>query len=218
MSLIGSGCPPESAFESVLEDWKERFQGVGLPLSPESQRGLFGELCVLNKLLERKSKSVIKTWIGPDRSLHDFVSDNWHLEVKTSTIKPGRLQIHPFSQLDPITENFYLLMVKISLNEGQSLPDLVEEIRPQISRDVGLLNHFEKMLSKEGYRHEDAGLYQQEYALEDMNFVTISEETPVLNRLKIDPDIACIHSIRWILKTEGLDFLACKKEFWDSLD
>ena len=49
--LTGSGVPTDEAFEATLEDWRGRFRSIPLRLNREKQKGLFGELCVLRKLI-----------------------------------------------------------------------------------------------------------------------------------------------------------------------
>ncbi len=212
--LVHSGCQTDEAFEAVLEDWKDRFRAIRLPLNAEKQRGLFGELCVLRELINQSGVQMVGTWVGPDRSLHDFVDEEWHIEVKTSTTNPGRLKIHPLDQLRPISEEFYLLMVEITKGDGQSLPSLVNEIQELIANSPGPLDHYEKMLAKEGYRDSDADGYEAQYALDGFFSLQITEDTPVLHEIRIDPEVACIHSLRWTLKTEVLDFQDIEDGFW----
>jgi len=214
VQLVHSGCQTDEAFEAVLEDWKDRFRVIRLPLNAEKQRGLFGELCVLRELINQSGVQMVGTWVGPDRSLHDFVDEEWHIEVKTSTTNPGRLKIHPLDQLRPISEEFYLLMVEIKKGDGQSLPSLVNEIRELITNSPGPLDHYGKMLAKEGYRDSDADRYENQYTLDGFFSLPITEDTPVLHQIRIDPEVACIHSLRWTLKTEVLDFQMINEDYW----
>jgi len=217
IQLVRSGATTDGAFEATLEDWKGRFRSVRLPLDREKQRGLFGELCVLSNLVTEKGPSTAMAWKGPARSLHDFVSPDWHIEVKTSTTSPGRLKIHPLEQLEPITEDFFLVMVEISAGEGKSLPTLVNEIREMVRLNPGAADHIEKMLSTEGYRDTDAERYDTLYELEGLHSLPITHDTPILHRIRIDPQVACIHGLRWILKTEALDFTPVEGSFWADL-
>ena len=217
IQLTRSGVATDEAFEATLEDWKGRFRSIRLPLDREKQRGLFGELCVLSRLTSEKGPSIATAWRGPARSLHDFVSHSWHIEVKTSTTNPGRLKIHPLEQLEPIAEDFFLVMVEISVGDGRSLPSLISEIREMVRLNPGAADHVEKMLSTEGYRDSDADRYDTLYELEGLHALAITHETPILHRIRIDPQVACIHGLRWSLKTEALDFFVADDAFWSDL-
>ena len=70
-----------------LEKWKSLFDKAALQgLSPEEQRGLFGELYFLRKWINQTSdlQKCVQAWIGPERSLRDFQLNDWAIEVKTS--------------------------------------------------------------------------------------------------------------------------------------
>lgn len=217
VDLVVSESDTDEAFEIVLEDWGERFRSIRAPLSLEEQRGLFGELCVLRELIRSEVSNAVTSWRGPERSLHDFVTADWHIEVKTSTTNPGRLKIHPLNQLEPIAEDFFLVMVHISQGEEESLPDLIETMRRMLVGMEGGQEHLERMLAIQGYRDSDSDIYDRTYTLNSFHSLEISDETPILHRIRIDPDIACIQSLRWIMRTESLDFLRVEEEFWGSL-
>ena len=215
VGLVGSGSNTDDALSGTLEEWNDRFRSIRAPLTHEQQRGLFGELCVLSSLLENTSSAT--SWKGPDRSLHDFVSDDWHIEVKTTTTMPGRLKIAPLNQLEPITERLFLVMVKIRADpDGETLQDRISSVRSLASAE-GDIEHIEKMLSIQGYRDSDADMYPSTYTLEGFHQLEIGEDTPVLHRVKIDPEVACIQSLRWVMGTESLPFIEAEKEFWESL-
>jgi hypothetical protein len=215
VDLVSSGSSTDDALSGTLEEWNDRFRSIHAPLTHEQQRGLFGELCVLSELLENSSSAT--TWKGPNRSLHDFVSDDWHIEVKTTTTMPGRLKIAPLNQLEPISESLFLAMVKIRADPGgETLKDRVSLVRSLASAEDGI-EHIEKMLSLQGYRDSDEDMYQSTYILEGIHQLEIREDTPVLHRVRIDPEVACIQSVRWIMGTESLPFTEATEDFWESL-
>jgi hypothetical protein len=216
VELVHAGSSTDDALSGTLERWHDRFRAIRAPLTKEEQRGLYGELCVLRELLTNTSNNA-RTWKGPGRSLHDFVADDWHIEVKTSTTMPGRLKISPLNQLEPISERLFLAMVKIRVDdEGGSLPDLIAFIRG-LDLSEPDSEHFEEMLSIQRYRDADADRYSSKYSMEGVYHLEISGDTPVLHRVRIDPDVACVNSLRWIMSTESLPFTECDPQFWTDL-
>jgi hypothetical protein len=71
-----------------FEKWKSLFDKVASQeLSPEEQRGLFGELFLVRKFLQNNSDflKILNSWIGQEKSVRDFQSGTWSVEVKTTS-------------------------------------------------------------------------------------------------------------------------------------
>lgn len=102
--LVATETSPENPVKTlnrVLDRWKALFQNPGPPLGPHELAGLFGELTVLARLLERDG-SAYRTWRGPSGHRHDFAADSAAVEVKTSLTTDGRaVRIHGLDQLEP---------------------------------------------------------------------------------------------------------------------
>ena len=65
---------PMQAFRQTVEEWRERWRPQG-GLSPSEQRGLLGELIVLQHLMDTHGTNALNHWDGPDGGLHDFNSN-----------------------------------------------------------------------------------------------------------------------------------------------
>jgi hypothetical protein len=147
--------------KNLLEKWKNM-------LSLDSERilsmnalvGLFGELTLLDYLVNEKKENFFDSWVGPLGNRHDFEFKRNSIEVKSTTLKDNNsIVIHGVHQLEPYPgKNVFILRVKLELDpHGTSLPDLIAKIMnsPVISQE----KLFEKLL-KCGYKNEQAGSYR----------------------------------------------------------
>jgi len=99
-------------------------------LGPSRLAGLFGELVVLERLLERRGDAA-NLWTGPSGHRHDFTGVTRSVEVKTSTATEGRrVRIHGLDQLEaPSGAGLDLVWVRVEQNaSGRSVPALVEDL------------------------------------------------------------------------------------------
>ena len=74
----------------VVVETIEEFRGALKPLKPDltltEQIGLFGEIWVLlNVLIPNIGARACFLWSGPEAERHDFIGDDAHIEVKTTT-------------------------------------------------------------------------------------------------------------------------------------
>lgn len=145
-------------FTQCLERWRAFFEKYGSSiLSPESQRGLFGELYFLKRhVLPRSSQvNAVNYWRGHARKYQDFSCPGGNVEVKTTIMKePRSVVISSEKQLDDSgLESLYLYC--LGLNEagqsGQSLPGLIAEIRESLLSTPKALLLFNRYLNEAGY-------------------------------------------------------------------
>ncbi|MFF3322088.1 PD-(D/E)XK motif protein [Streptomyces sp. NPDC002889] len=169
---------PVKALYRVLDRWKALFRTQQAPLGPEQLAGLFGELTVLNRLLE-KDPSAHRLWRGPEGHRHDFSAGTTAVEVKSSTGGEGRRpRIHGLDQLE-VPEGGTLCMAWFRLQgttvngSGIAFVDLVAQTLRLCDDEGALL----ELLAGAGYSASDADRYH------DVRFV-ISEE----RWYRVDPD------------------------------
>ena len=140
--------------------------GRGTPLSLEEQKGLIGELFVLERLLLPRldAPSAATAWRGPLGAPKDFEIARVAIEAKTRRggATPS-LAITSESQLDEEGVDALFLHV-VELDEaptaaaarGVTLHDVAERIRESLlSLDPGACGILETRLSAAGYRMED---------------------------------------------------------------
>jgi hypothetical protein len=152
---------PVKALYGVLDKWKALFQTQSTPLNPTQIAGLFGELLVLTRLLER-DPSAHRLWAGPTGHRHDFSAATSALEVKTSTAVEGRRpRIHGLDQLAaPARGDLWLTWFRLGRattpGVGTGFVELIGQALSLCDDERALLT----LLSQAGYRPIDADRYQ----------------------------------------------------------
>ena len=149
------------------EKWKSLFDKTLLEgLSSEEQRGLFGELYFIRKLLENNFSAidVINSWVGQEKQIKDFQSGRWAVEIKTSSgNNHQRVHINNERQLDT-SDLDNLLLFHLSLNAtqrtGENLNQIVDLISAQLALDFVALNRYKSKLLEGGYFQHHKSLYE----------------------------------------------------------
>lgn len=149
-----------------FEKWKSLFGKIGLQgLSPEEQRGLFGELYFLRRFLQSGNDflSIVNTWIGTEKQVRDFQSNSWAVEVKTTHgNNHQKVNISSERQLD-ISNLEHLLLYHISLeqlqNSEETLNNIVDSVTEILKTETIALNKFKSKLYEVGYFDLQRDLY-----------------------------------------------------------
>lgn len=190
---------------SMWQGLFERLPAEGL--SDEAQRGLFGELAVLEgALLEAIGKlEAVTAWTGPDPANQDFVHDGVAFEVKTSLAKRhARLAIANERQLDERPHRL-LLLVYVRLDEsvagGLTLPALVERCRARLQDDIAAARLFDDRLVAAGYLDVHAELYGGSWRVSAMRFFRVEGEFPRLTDANLP---AGVGDIRYSIVADDL--------------
>lgn len=124
---------PMKAVYQVVDRWRSLFDRPAGILSDEAAAGLFGELLVLQRLLEDDA-SAHRCWAGPYGSRHDFVIDDLAVEVKAASASEGRIvRVHGLDQLEAPDDGRLLLAVFRLADSrrsggGTTLLELAEEV------------------------------------------------------------------------------------------
>jgi hypothetical protein len=152
---------PVKALYRVLDRWKALFQPQGTVLGPEQVAGLFGELLVLDRLLQLDS-SAHRLWRGPEGHHHDFTSGNLAVEVKTSAKGEGRRpRVHGLDQLEApeggiLCLAWFRLHRTLAGSSGVGFLELLEQTLRACDDEGALL----ELLAQAGYRSIDAERYR----------------------------------------------------------
>ena len=209
---------PINALEETLKEWRDFWSGKRGQLSKFEQRGLLGELIVLNALIECVGTGIIEKWGGPLDWLHDFESEKLHLEVKTTSKQPASVYISKISQVAPMEGDTELQLIVVGLEEGDeiSLPKMISSMRNTLSGSEKM-SKLEKILSHSGYRDTDALFYQKEYGVSFVKSHKITKDSPVLNP-KILGDIpSTVTNIRYILQVHAMEMEDIDSKKWSKL-
>lgn len=139
-----------------IKAWQKFMKSETDRFSSEQEIGLFGELLILNFLIDKKiiQGSITNVWQGPIRASRDFfISKHLALEVKTSVIdNPFIAKISSLEQLNNCdVENLYLVAVKLQESrEGQTVSDLIKIIKEKL-KDQYLICEFDSLLVISGF-------------------------------------------------------------------
>lgn len=151
-----------------FEKWKSLFEKASSTgLNPEEQRGLYGELFLLKKLLVAFNQTgvVLSSWVGIEKQIRDFQYNNWALEVKTTCGNNHQIvHISSERQLDITNiENLFLyhLSLEVRQKSGETLNQIVDSISEFLINDFTSLNRFQNKLLEAGYFEQHRKLYSE---------------------------------------------------------
>jgi hypothetical protein len=150
-----------------LESWQHFLDQYGPQgLSPEAQRGLYGE-----------------SWKGPFRSYQDFQISGIAIEVKTSIAKQHqKIKITSEQQLDISgLKALYLFHLSIrDINDGGiTLPFIIDELRQIIYSQCGPVSEFENHLFRAGYLEDHREKYMNRgYVDRSVNIFLVCDNFP----------------------------------------
>ena len=152
--------PLAAAVASAVARHKDVLAARG-GLTTEREVGLYGELLFLEYLIHAIGAGpALASWQGPLSEEHDFVFDNIHLEVKTTSAERRRHVIHGLPQLVPL-RGVPLSVLSIQLTRGtpdagRALPGLVAHARKIAGGHVVALDRCLEIL---GWKPDDSDLY-----------------------------------------------------------
>ena len=143
--------------------WHHLLRGGGSGLSAEDQRGLLGELQVLEQVLwpELGASGAVEAWRGPLGSPKDFEIGRVAIEVKSRRGgATSSIAITSEDQLDESGVDFLFLYVceidRAQADNSQSftVTEVTERVRDRLySEDPGAAHQFETLVSAAGLDH-----------------------------------------------------------------
>jgi hypothetical protein len=207
-ALIGdiaeaAAAAPEAADVPVLvvarvRRWQAFLRELLEGLSRERQRGLFGELWVLDSVLDAigSEGGAVQGWVGPYGAPQDFGFGPTAIEVKTSAGKnPQRVRISSERQLDdaPVDRIFlWHLSVDERTGSGETLPVFVERLRDRLEGGAGSVG-FEDALFAAGYHDAHAHRYQVGYTIRSSDVFEVSPGFPRLTEADCPDGLGDVH-------------------------
>ncbi|MFE5430606.1 PD-(D/E)XK motif protein [Peribacillus simplex] len=154
-------------------------------LGEKVQRGLFGELYFLNRLIDYgvNCNYLVDSWGGPEGRIHDFQFEDCAVEIKTSTSKQHqKINISNERQLDNSQiNNLYLCHFSLDNQSqtGQSLNQIINQIRDKLLHLPYTLRNFENKLFEFGYIDIHTKYYEKpHYSVREYNRFKIKEGFP----------------------------------------
>lgn len=180
-------------------------------LTEEEQRGLYGELCVLDDFIldVLEYDHALQTWTGINGTAKDFQFESGiALEVKTTlTNLPHIVSIANERQLDAKGyKDLYLLVryVEVSPFLGESLPNRIGRIRLRLQNSIPSLHTFENMLETFGYSDLHAETYNKlHYVTKSLHLYLVREGFP---RIVSDGLLTGVCNVKY-----SIDLSACDR-------
>ncbi len=169
-----------------FEKWKSLFNKIKPQgLSPEEQRGLYGELTFIKKYLQESDdyEYIIDSWVGSEKQVRDFQNNDWAVEVKTTHgNNHQKVHINNERQLD-LSNIEKLFLYHISLeqlqNTGESLNELIDSLSEKLTTDMVAFTKFKSKLYEVGYFDFQRNLYDSiGYIIRQDVFYEIENEFP----------------------------------------
>ena len=171
-----------SALKSIINNWKKHWTFGKNKLTLEERIGLFGELILLNHALHAEPPMAWSSWqgFGVNPGLHDFTSQDFQIEVKTTTsIEDASMHVFDARQFF-YRASTHLCVIKIEENQsGDNLFDLCEDLIRGLN-SLGVSDHPLNVVKK---IQEDATIYQHErYEVSSAGYYRLEQDGPFIQQ------------------------------------
>lgn len=172
-------------FLGRIRAWQEFMRKGAQALSPESEIGLVGELTLLRAIIDAglPLASAIESWVGPLNGIRDFEIGTGALEVKATLSVVGfPAKIGSLEQLDDsVRQPLFLAGARLRQTDtGQSLPELVAEMRDVAAGEAEAMRLLSERLIAAGYLEVHAERYVRRFTLTDTRVVEVKDVFPRL--------------------------------------
>jgi hypothetical protein len=154
-------------------------------LSLEAQKGLFGELYFLQKIITATDNTLfcVNLWKGHETGIRDFEHNMWAVEVKTTTThNQQKLFINSERQLDCThLNNLYLFHLSAEIRDGLGLTlnSIIDNLNIKIGVNIQAKTIFKLKLLKAGYLKSNIEKYNKtSYEVRSENFYHVKDEFP----------------------------------------
>ncbi|QQB37133.1 PD-(D/E)XK motif protein [Achromobacter deleyi] len=165
--------------------WQEFMRKGSQSLSPEAEIGLVGELTLLRTIIDAGVPviSAIESWVGPLDGIQDFEIGTGALEVKATISAAGfPAKIGSLEQLDDSARQpLFLAGTRLHQSEtGQSLPELVAEMRDVAAGEAEAIRLLSERLIAAGYFDAHADNYIRRFTLVNILVIEVKDGFPRL--------------------------------------
>jgi hypothetical protein len=181
------------SFLGRIAAWQYFMERGGITvLDAESEIGLFGELVLLNAMLDQGVDQIagVDSWRGPLGSIRDFEFADISIEVKATTSSSGfPAVISSFEQLDDaIGRRIYLAAIRLgSTASGVTLPELILRTSTRLAGPTR--GRFESLILRAGYLQSLAERYDRRMQVSECVLLAVRQEFPRLIRSQLPPAI-----------------------------
>jgi len=170
---------------AALVNWRSLLKmALSRHLTAERRIGLFGELFVLDNLLQGVGSGThFSIWTGPLGQPHDFELPTRCIEVKTKGLTGSHIRIHGLKQLEIDRNSLDLIVLTVTESpSGETLATIGNRLR-----DSCVDQRFDALLARAGWSSGmDPG---PKYSVESSLLVPVVAETTRLTTAEVSPGI-----------------------------
>lgn len=216
------GLPYTTAINRSVDQFRSLLEARAI-LTDDRVVGLWGELWVLKRLIDKHGITVFDSWDGPRDGVHDFRLGNDELEVKTTRNEERVHIISRLSQLVPSPDmSLYLVSLQLVPADnlaGVCLPGLIRSVKGMIGADHEVRDKFIDLLSGVGYDEGDSHFYRMKYILRSSPAVIpVDAACPRISPSMIDASIGTdlasrISDVQYRINLTGMGFGEDHAEF-----
>ena len=161
-------------------------------LSAESEQGLFGELVLLERMIEAgvAPRDILDAWQGPVDGLQDFILGSGGIEVKTTLSASGfPATVSSLEQLDAnLRQPLFVAAIRLALHSsGMTLPEMVDVIRGSLDGNREVLDTFDIRLMQAGLLGSTFGRYTRRFLRVSSAILRVQDDFPRLTRANVHP-------------------------------
>ena len=176
---------PGLATLRIVGQWQDLMRADSVRLSRESLAGLFGELLLLEDIVDAAPASDLDCWVGPEGQRHDFLRGAIAVEVKTTLRHAGRpASIHGIEQLEPQVPGGQLFMswnrIEVGIGAGDTVGDVLARIAAKSPFSTTLTKKIDSMRIDVG--HEAA---QVRFVVRERHMFVVDGGFPRLTRAQL---------------------------------
>ncbi|MDV2476200.1 PD-(D/E)XK motif protein [Rhodococcus zopfii] len=132
MGAVDGATRPVGAASAVLASWRRLFSTLAdaRALTHQEKLAAFGELSVLQELVDSGTDFRVASWTGPELEPHDFELDDASIEVKSVGVESDTIRVHGLAQLGQVEEKrLYLIVRQVTEDpSGRTVSELLGEI------------------------------------------------------------------------------------------
>ena len=206
----------QAAINNAIEQFRALLE-FSAPMSEEMVVGLWGELWLLNALIDNHGPASINYWKGPEKGIHDFQIGDIEIEVKTTRNEKRQHLISSITQLTP-SLGFQLYICSIQVEEshdgGESVRDLLNSLNRKIDKNKEVQKKFDEKLAAVGWKEVDAAINSKRYYLRsDPALILVDSKIPRITFDLISSSFGSCSAVRIDQVSYRLDVTGLEGEF-----
>lgn len=214
LDYLRSGASFRKAVSDALSGQAELLS-KRIPLSPEKQAGLWGELDLLEHIIPSLGEvKALAAWLGPLAQEHDFGLPHFEAEVKTTRTNARKHIIGSATQLERSPERpLYLISIQLTAGGAgeyaRTLPEKLDVVRGLL--DTTRRTFDTHLVTGVGYHDEDADLYLDSFQLRSIpRAYLVDDGFPAITQPRLNgvvPQSALVTDVRYTVDVSGLTYV-----------